>query len=225
MAVSRNPRDRAVTPRMIMAPVNPAGGRMDSLNPEPTGHQQDRGANTPVIAIQLAHTRQKRPTFVIDAHPLPGNAWTGPPRRLSCGRMKQNEPISRIMSTELVTVHHGDPISKVRHLMQETGVHHIPVVNGETLVGIVSWSDILNLSFGQAFGADERAVDAVLDHSVTLEQAMKQDPVTLPHDGYVRQAAEILVGGGFHSLPVVSGDKLVGMVTSTDLIKYLLSQY
>jgi CBS domain-containing protein len=33
--------------------------------------------------------------------------------------MKQNEPISRIMSTELVTVHHGDPISKVRKLMHE----------------------------------------------------------------------------------------------------------
>ena len=139
--------------------------------------------------------------------------------------MKQNEPISRIMSTELVTVHHGDPISKVRQLMQKTGVHHIPVVSGENLVGIISWSDILNLSFGKTFGADERAVDAVLDHSITLEQAMKKDPVTLPHDGNVRHAAEILADGGFHSLPVVSGTKLVGIVTSTDLIKYLLSQF
>ena len=139
--------------------------------------------------------------------------------------MKHNEPISHIMSTELVTVHHGDPISKVRQLMQKTGVHHIPVVNGENLVGIISWSDILNLSFGNTFGADERAVDAVLDHSITLEQAMKKDPVTLPHNGNVRQAAEILADGGFHSLPVVSGNKLVGIVTSTDLIKYLLSQF
>lgn len=139
--------------------------------------------------------------------------------------MKHNEPISRIMSTELITVHHGDPISKVRQLMQKTGIHHVPVVSGENLVGIISWSDILNLSFGQAFGTDERTVDAVLDHSVTLEQAMKKDPVTLPHDANVRHAAEILAYGGFHSLPVVSGTKLVGMVTSTDLIKYLLSQF
>lgn len=139
--------------------------------------------------------------------------------------MKHNEPISRIMSTELITVHHGDPISKVRQLMQKTGIHHVPVVSGENLVGIISWSDILNLSFGQAFGTDERTVDAVLDHSVTLEQAMKKDPVTLPHDANVRHAAEILADGGFHSLPVVSGTKLVGMVTSTDLIKYLLSQF
>ncbi len=139
--------------------------------------------------------------------------------------MKQNEPFSHIMSKELVTVHHGAPLSKVRQLMLTTGVHHIPVVSGDDLTGIISWSDILNLSFGEAFGTDHRAVDAVLDHSITLEQAMKKDPVTLPHDGYVRQAAELLAEGQFHCVPVVSGRKLVGMVTSTDLIKYLLAQY
>jgi CBS domain-containing protein len=139
--------------------------------------------------------------------------------------MKQNESLSHIMSTELVTVHHGDPISKVKQLMRETGVHHIPVVSGEDLVGIISWSDILNLNFSQAFGTDDRAVDAVLDHSVTLEQVMKTEPVTVPHDGYVRQAAQLLADGDFHALPVVSGKKLVGMVTSTDIIKYLLAQY
>jgi CBS domain-containing protein len=68
-------------------------------------------------------------------------------------------------------------------------------------------------------------VDAVLDHSVTLEQVMKKNPVTMPHDGYVRQAAAILANSEFHSLPVVSGGKLVGMVTSTDLIKYLVEQF
>lgn len=139
--------------------------------------------------------------------------------------MKHHEPISHIMSTQLVTVHHGDPISKVRKLMQETGVHHIPVVSGDQLMGIISWSDILSLSFSQALGADERAVDAMLDHSMTLEQVMKKDPVTLPHDGTVRQAAEVLASGGFHSLPVVSAGKLVGIVTSTDLIKYLVAQF
>jgi CBS domain-containing protein len=139
--------------------------------------------------------------------------------------MKQNEPISRIMSTSLITVHHGDPISKVRKLMIETGVHHVPVVSGDQLVGLISWSDLLSLSFSQAFQADDRAVDAVLDHSMTLEQVMKKDPVTLPHDGSVRQAAEVLADGQFHSLPVVSGKKLVGMVTSTDLIKYLVAQF
>jgi CBS domain-containing protein len=139
--------------------------------------------------------------------------------------MKHNEPVTRIMRTNLTTVHHGDAISQVRKLMQETGVHHVPVVSGQNLVGIISWSDILRLSFSDAFNTDERAVDATLDHSITLEQVMAREPVTLPETGKIREAAEILARGDFHALPIVSGQKLVGMVTSTDLIKYLCEQF
>ena len=139
--------------------------------------------------------------------------------------MKHNDPISKIMSRNVITVHHGDPISKVRALVHEHGVHHIPVVNGDQLVGIIAWSDILRVSFGDAFQTDERTVDATLDHTMTLEQVMKKNRVTLAETGTVREAAEILATSDFHSLPIVNGNKLVGMVTTTDLIKYLLDQF
>lgn len=139
--------------------------------------------------------------------------------------MKHNEPVTRIMSTNLVTVHHGEALSKVRKTMQETGVHHVPVVSGQELVGLISWSDMLRLSFSDAFNTDERAVDAALDHSMTLEQVMAREPITIQETGKIREAAEILSNGDFHSLPVLSGKKLVGMVTSTDLIKYLCEQF
>lgn len=139
--------------------------------------------------------------------------------------MKHNDPISKIMSRNVITVHHGDPLSKVRGLVREHGVHHIPIVNGDQLVGIIAWSDILRVSFGDAFQTDERTVDATLDHTMTLEQVMKKDPVTLAETGTVREAAEILAKSDFHSLPIVNGHKLVGMVTTTDLIKYLLDQF
>jgi CBS domain-containing membrane protein len=139
--------------------------------------------------------------------------------------MKRNDPISHLMSRSVITAHHGDPISKVRALVREHGVHHIPVVNGDQLVGIISWSDILRVSFGDAFQTDERTVDATLDHTLTLEQVMQKSPVTLAETGTVREAAELLAGGTFHALPIVSGSKLVGIVTTTDLIKYLLDQF
>jgi CBS domain-containing protein len=141
--------------------------------------------------------------------------------------MKRNEPVSKIMSTGLITVHHGDPISKARKLLREHGVHHIPVVDGHKIVGILSLSDILRVSFGDAFGADERAVDATLDHTMTIEQIMNKEPRVLRKDASIRDAAEILAKGEFHSVPIVDTDRttLVGMVTSTDLIKYLLDQF
>ena len=148
-----------------------------------------------------------------------------PFRHVSSSTMKRNEPISHVMSRTVITAHHGDPISKVRALFRENGVHHIPVVNADQLVGIVSWSDILRVSFGDAFKTDERTVDATLDHTLTLEQVMQKSPVTLAETGTVREAAELLAGGTFHALPIVSGTKLVGIVTTTDLIKYLLDQF
>ena len=139
--------------------------------------------------------------------------------------MKRHDSISHLMTRDVITVHHGDPISKVRALVREHDIHHIPVVKGDQLVGIITWSDILRVSFGDAFGTDERAVDATLDHTLTLEQVMKKDPVTLPETATVREAAEILATADFHSLPVVNGGKLVGIVTTTDLIRYLLELF
>jgi len=140
--------------------------------------------------------------------------------------MKRNEPVSKIMSTNLVTVHHGEPVSKVRQLIREHGVHHVPVVSGQKLVGIVSNSDVLRVSFGDAFKTDERTVDATLDHTMTLDQLMQKNPISVQEDSPIREAAQILANGNFHSLPVVTGDhKLVGMLTSTDLIRYLLEQF
>lgn len=139
--------------------------------------------------------------------------------------MKRHDPVTHIMSRHLVTVHHGDPVSKVRHLVREHGVHHIPVVSGDQLLGIISWSDILRVSFGDAFNTDEREVDATLDHTLTIEQIMQKNPVTLADTASVRDAAEVLARGEFHSVPVVNGSKLCGIVTSTDLIKYLLEQF
>ena len=137
--------------------------------------------------------------------------------------MKRNEHVNKIMSIHLVTVHHGDPVSKVRHLMKDQGMHHVPVVSGRKLVGMISFSDILRVSFGDA-STDERSLDATLDHTVTLEQIMTKDVVSLEETATVREAAEILGQGKFHSLPIVRDGDLVGMVTTTDLIRYLSEQ-
>ena len=145
--------------------------------------------------------------------------------------MKQNVPVSKIMSTDPVTVHHGDPISKIRKVFVESGVHHLPVVSGEELVGILSWTDMMRISFGDAFGnkdafeGNQVAEDAVLDHTHKLEDVMQSEPTTIASDAPIRHAAEKLGEVEFHALPVVEGKKLVGIVTTQDLIRYLRDLY
>lgn len=139
--------------------------------------------------------------------------------------MKRNEPLTKIMTTEVETVNVKNKLSDVRKLISEKGIHHVPVVSGTKLVGLISATDMVRLSFS-AYGADQRAVDAMLDHEFTIEGVMTKEVETLDDRTTVREAAQRLSPGGFHSLPVVDSEKnLVGMVTSTDLIRYLVDQY
>ena len=139
--------------------------------------------------------------------------------------MKRNEPIKSIMTTDVTTVNISQKPSEVRRLMADQAIHHVPVVSGKKLVGLLSAADMMRLSFS-AYGVDERAVDAALDHEFTIEGVMNKNIVSLPEKATVRDAAERLRDGAFHSLPIVDNDgNLVGIVTSTDLIKYLFDQY
>ncbi len=139
-------------------------------------------------------------------------------------RMKRSETVSKIMTAEVETVHTAQKLSEVRRLLAGNAYHHVPVVSGKELVGIISATDMLKLSLA-AYGVDQRAIDAMLDSQHTIESVMTKTPTTLKVKDTIRTAAEMLGEGKFHSLPVVDEGNLVGLVTSTDLIRYLLAQY
>lgn len=138
--------------------------------------------------------------------------------------MKKNESVVKIMTKELITIHDGEPVSKLRKIFEQDSIHHIPVVSGEKLIGIVSWNDFMRVSFGEFGNQDANGLDAILDHTYKIHEVMHPDPTTMPSDGTIRDAARVLGSSDFHSLPVVEGEKLVGLVTSTDLINYLADQ-
>lgn len=141
------------------------------------------------------------------------------------GPMKHNEPVHKIMATNPVTVHEKQKLSDVHHLIVERKIHHVPVVSGEHLIGLISGNDLLRVSWGDVNRQDPRQVDALLD-TLSIRDVMQEDVVTMNSTDTVRRAAELLSQGEYHSVPVLDdAGVLVGMVTSTDLIKYLLDQY
>lgn len=138
--------------------------------------------------------------------------------------MKKNEPITKVMSSALQTIHDGEPVSKLRVIFENAKIHHIPVVSGNKLIGIVSWNDFMRISFGTFGEQNDRGVDEVLDHTYKIHDVLTSDLVTLPLSATVRDAARILGEGKFHALPILDGENLVGIVTSSDLIRYLAEQ-
>ena len=139
--------------------------------------------------------------------------------------MRHTEPVSHIMSTDVKSVHTAQKLSDVYALLSENRIHHVPVVNGSELIGMISSTDMMKLSL-DAYGTPDTANAAFLDSQFPIEDVMSNAMVTVKPDDTIRAAAELLSKGSFHSLPVVGdGGALVGIVTTTDLVKYLLAQY
>ncbi len=138
--------------------------------------------------------------------------------------MKQRVPVTQIMSKDLVTLNPTQSLYDAEKLFNKHSIRHIPVVEGERIVGVISRSDLLRISFAD-LNENEETVDSVVYDMYTIPQVMTRIPVSVESDATVKEVAEMLAKQSFHSIPVVDNGKLVGIVTTTDLINYLLEQY
>lgn len=140
--------------------------------------------------------------------------------------MKKRESVQHIMATEPIVLHLNDGLSKAEKLFKTHHVRHLPVVSGETIVGILSVTDLARISFVDSYDPNNFSVDTSVYSLFTLEQIMVRNPQCIPISASIKDVAEIFLDAEFHALPVVDQNKkLLGIVTTTDLIKYLLEQY
>lgn len=138
--------------------------------------------------------------------------------------MKTIPPISGIMSVKIITLKRDDDLETAEHLFKKHKIRHIPVVDGDAIIGMLSYTDLLRISFADAVDEDEENIESLVYNMFTIEQVMAKNVVTVTSDTSIKEVAEILAKKEFHALPVVDKGRLVGIVTTTDLIKYLLVQ-
>ncbi len=129
------------------------------------------------------------------------------------------------MTKNVVKLHLSDDLTKAESLFKKHHIRHIPVVNGSLIVGMLSYTDLLRISFADAIDEEEQEIDVMVYNMFSIEQVMAKNLVKVSPDTSIREVAQILSKSEFHALPIVEGDLLVGIVTTTDLTKYLLEQY
>lgn len=139
--------------------------------------------------------------------------------------MKKRELVSKIMSTDLITINHTNTLLDAEKLFKKHKIRHIPVVSDKKIIGILSLTDLLRISFVDSYGEDDSDVDTAIYNMLSIEQVMVNNPVHVASTKTIREVAEILSKEEFHALPVVDDGELVGIVTTTDLVNYLLEQY
>ena len=132
--------------------------------------------------------------------------------------MRSNEPVSHIMIPAPKSVEPGQSLAEVRKAFASMHFHHLPVISGGKLVGLISSNDILKLGIAAEVEGEE-----FLEKSITAADIMSTDVITVNFSATIEEAAKLLSAGGIHALPVVNDNqRLEGIVTSTDLINFLL---
>ena len=134
-------------------------------------------------------------------------------------------PVSTIMSTQLVVLNTSDSLEKAERLFKKHHIRHIPVIQAKRIVGMLSLTDLLRISFADGAYEEEDEVETVVYEMFTIPQVMAKKVRTVNPGTTIKEVAELLSKEEFHALPVEENGELVGIVTTTDLIRYLLTQY
>jgi CBS domain-containing protein len=133
-------------------------------------------------------------------------------------------PVSSIMTTNLITLDVKESLDKAEHIFKKYKIRHIPVIENDKIIGMISLNDILRISFADGAYREEENISSSIYEMFTIRQLMIGNLETVSPDTTIKEVAKLLVKREFHSLPVVENGRLIGMVTTTDLIKYLLKQ-
>lgn len=116
--------------------------------------------------------------------------------------------VRQVMSPQVRTVHVDTPVGEAFRFMQETGVRHLPVVDGsERLVGLLDDRSVHDVLLEEAGAADLR-----------VRTIMTVGATTVEPDTPLVTAARLLRETSVDALPVVDGDRLVGLVSVEEMV-------
>ena len=140
--------------------------------------------------------------------------------------MQATTPVSRIMTRKPETVKPSDTMEDVRKIFEKRGFHHIPVVEDGALVGLVSYTDYLQLIRSVFDNNQETRLNEKVLHATLVQDVMTKSLLCLSNDDSAETALRIFKANQFHSLPVVDDkNHLVGIVTTYDLMRVLESVF
>ncbi len=122
--------------------------------------------------------------------------------------------IEAIMSTNLITVPPSATLAEARALMQENGIHHLPVTKGSELVGLLTLTNVLAAT--DSFLRDDR--NRIHANEIIVGDVMVEDVATVDINASLRQAALFLEKHQIGCLPVIADGDLTGIITETDFV-------
>lgn len=130
-------------------------------------------------------------------------------------------PVTSIMQKNIITLQPNDTIKKAEDIFKTHKIHHIPIIENEILIGMLSKSDFLFFKRGFNQDRTEEKWDLFRLKSHQVSEIMTTKLAKLEPTDRINVAIEVFKENLFHALPVVEDHKIVGIITTYDIIKHL----
>jgi acetoin utilization protein AcuB len=125
------------------------------------------------------------------------------------------------MTKPLISISKDMPIHDALVLFKTSSIRRAPVLQDGELIGIVSDKDLLNASPSQVTSLSIWEMNYLLS-KITVREVMTRQVFTVQVDTPIEEAARLMADNKIGGLPVMDGNKVVGMITETDLFKTFL---
>jgi len=128
--------------------------------------------------------------------------------------------VDEVMTRELRTVTPDHSISEVREIFDIERFRHMPVVDADGLVGIISQTDLLRMMHGAKIMTSRvEQHNTLIFESTTVGEVMTRDVKTVESEAPVSEAARIMIHYKLNAVPVTEDGVIIGMLTSTDILR------
>lgn len=134
----------------------------------------------------------------------------------------KNELVKDYMTSPVISISADAELSTARKMMIDRKIRRLPVVEGEKLVGIISFTDVLEAKPNNAAPMSLWQLSQQVA-SMTVGDIMVTQVFSINQHASIADAAKMMLQHGFSGIPVTVNGKLIGMITESDIFRILAS--
>src|SRR5215475_7961236 len=136
--------------------------------------------------------------------------------------LHSNATAKNLMSKEVSTMGRNDTLDLADDIMTLERIRHLPVLDEGRVVGVVSQRDLFRSALAVALGYGEKAQKMLL-RTISVKEVMSEPVITISPEATVQEVTRLMLEHKIGCLPVVEGHTLIGIVTETDILRYVMT--
>ncbi len=138
-------------------------------------------------------------------------------------KSKREVTVREIMVKEPVTLECDDILDVADDIMTLGRIRHLPVLDKGQVVGVLSQRDLFHSALVKVLGFKHKEQKDLM-RTVRVKEVMNKPVITISPEAAVKEAARLMMEKKIGCLPVVEGESFVGVVTETDILRYVVDQ-